>query len=168
MSAVTWLRTSVTSTFPASCGGTVAKMAVSSRTLTAASVPPKASRSVLVKPVPLITAVVPPASGPTEGAMAVSLGAGDEKVKPWAMVLDWPSGLVTVTSTVAGACGCTVTSSEPSPCACTLPAGAPPKKTCAPGSSPEPLTLTWVAESVEPVRGSQRVACGGAPPAPAW
>src|SRR5438132_2909341 len=113
------------------------------------------------KPLPPTTTEVPPSRGPKAGVMAVSLGAGGEKVNPCEMVLDCPSGLVTVTSTVAAARGGKVAESDPSGLSDTPVAGSPPTNTSAPAWNPLPETTTAVGASVDPVRGATRCANGG-------
>src|SRR5271166_1270298 len=68
-----------------------------------ASLAPKSTVEVLVKPVPVIATDVPPVCGPSSGSSAVTDGTGSYVKRSAGPVAVMPPGVVTVTSTVPAA-----------------------------------------------------------------
>ena len=97
-----------TSTAPAACDGVVAVMLEALATFTeVAATPPKLTVAPDTKFVPLMVTEVPPLLAPLLGDIEVIVGGSAPavvNVKPPARVPAWPSGLVTMTSTVPAAC----------------------------------------------------------------
>ena len=65
----------VTGADPAGRGGLVARTAVSESTVNVAAVPPNDTAVAPVSPVPLMSTVVPPATGPELGVRLLTTGA---------------------------------------------------------------------------------------------
>src|SRR5947209_15890298 len=93
---------------PEACGGAVAWISVSERTVKlAAAVAPNETPVAPVKLVPDTYATVPPPVLPDDGVTAVTVGLDAALTVIWSDddVLDVPEGVVTVMWFVAAACG---------------------------------------------------------------
>jgi hypothetical protein len=126
---------------------------------------PKSTIAPLMKPVPLMVTLVPPAAGPVSGLTAVTVGllpvlpvlvyvksSEDE-------VVDVPAVVITVTSTVPVPAGeeavTEVGLTTVTPVACTEP-----KSTVAPVKNPVPLIVTLVPPAAGPLSGLTAVTVG--------
>ena len=113
-----------------------------------------------VIPVPVIVTVVPPATGPAAGVMPVMTGTGS--YVNWSAEEDAlvPPGVMTVTSTVPGACAGETAIRVVAEVTVTLLALEVPKSTVAPVTNPVPVIVTEVPPATGPAVGTMLVTVG--------
>ena len=154
----------VTFTVAAACAGEVAVIWVSETTAkVVAAVKPKSTAVAAVKPVPVMVTGVPPAAGPALGATELTVGTGAKYLK-WSdgEVAEVPPGVMTVTSTVPGACAGEVAVIWVAETTVKLEAAVAPKWTAVAPVKPVPVMVTEVPPAVGPVVGATELTVGAA------
>jgi hypothetical protein len=154
----------VTSTTPAAWAGDVAvQLVVDAQVTAVAAVPPKeAVVEPTMKSVPVMVTLVPPASGPAVGLIAVIVGARPNVNRSAADVGEVPAAVVTVTSTVPMACAGDVAVQLVADAQLTDVAAVPPKEAVVePTTKPEPVMVTVVPPACGPLAGLTAVIASG-------
>jgi hypothetical protein len=149
----------VTSTVPALSAGEVAVMEPATSLVTLAMVVPNLTAVALLRLVPVIVTLVPPASGPALGLTPVTVGAAT--YVNWSLdeVAEVPPGVVTVTSTVPALSAGEVAVMEPATSFVTLAVVVPNLTAVAPPRL-EPVIVTLVPPAVGPELGATLATVG--------
>ena len=151
----------VTTTFtaPLACAVVVPVIVVGLTVATVRADPPKETVAPLWNPLPVRVTLLPPTAGPLVGVTELTVGGSARYVKQSVQVTLWPSGFVTVTFTVAGACAAAVPLTFVGVVEVTLNAD-PPSETVAPLWKPVPVIATVVPPAAAPVVGATCVIVG--------